>query len=427
MTNLYNPMLDEDDEDTLTLSPSNPLLEEELDESATLPKFTVKRPAAEDPTAESAPQQPWVKPVRSVEAEEELEARKRAGDVPSGKKKSLKTLTDKDFTCLAPLAWGRFMTAGQLSMLLTTAAAPGSEGGSMPRVKTVQNRLTSLRRIGAVEDEGLWNGVRIWGLTNYGRGAAIASGLVGREGQVNPKGLKGVNYTTVSHSLAVNQIAAQLLSPFGYFRDVLKLPEQLTFNMLLSEYEVNNAWLKVNSRLAAENKRARAENPNAVERKFKDWRTATLKEMLADAQADRIAYRDVAATEPGLWVLGQAPASGDEFREHHVPDLIINLESFRRGAARGSIAVEVELVAKSVSSYRKQLKLWAVDLVRTANYPEPLLYSKLVYATNDSLVVENLMEADAKEGLGLFDSGRLIIVPITDRDGKTPISLTTRI
>jgi hypothetical protein len=434
VTDLYNPMLDDDEDDVVNSGPVNPLLEDEDDEPVVTPKFTVRRPT-DAPTASAIAEanssivvsQPWIKPVRSAEAEVAIEALKCSGDVPSGKKKTRLTLTQKDMTLLGCMAWGRYFTASQLSMMLTTAGVHGNEAGKMASPKTALNRLISLRHIGAVEDVTLWNGVRIWGLTNYGRGAAIASGLVGRDGQVHPKGLKGVNYTTVSHGIAVNQVAAQLLSPFSYFRDVVNLPEQINFNMLISEYEVNNAWLKTNARLAAENKAARLLDSTAKERKFKDWRTETIKAMHADAQAGKINYRDIAAAEPALWALGQTPVDGAEFREHHLPDLIINLESFRRGPARGSIAVEVELVSKSVSSYRKQLKLYAADLVRTNGYPEPLLLSKLIYATNDSLVIENLTEADAKENLNLISSGKLVFVPVTDRDGVTPINLTTRV
>lgn len=395
MTDVYNPMLEEEDDELAP--PANPLQEAEGN--------------------------PWDKPARSAKEEEKLEERKRAGEAPSGKKKSRTTLTDKDFACLAPLAVLRVMTAGQISMLLATDEAHGNKGGQMASPKTALNRLISLRRIGAVEDVTLWNGLRVWALTDFGRGAAIASGLVGREGQVQKKGLKGLNYATISHTIAVNQVAAQLLSPFGYIRGEggLTLPKQVTLDMLLTEYQVNNAWLTANARVAADNK---AKN---LDRKFKDWRTTTLKAMSESLQKGELEFRDVAATEPALWALGNTPAPGDEVREHHLPDLIVNLERFRKGASRGSIAIEVELRAKSVSSYSKQLTLWAAELQKVVGYPDPLLYNKLVYFTNDSEVRENLARADKLQKTGLLESGRLLILPLTERDGKTPLNLSTRI
>ena len=73
------------------------------------------------------------------------------------------------------------------------------------------------------------------------------------------------------------------------------------------------------------------------------------------------------------------------------------------------------------------MTLWAAELQKVVGYPDPLLYNKLVYFTNDSEVRENLARADKLQKTGLLESGRLLILPLTERDGKTPLNLSTRI
>lgn len=426
MTNLINPMLDEDEEFDTSNGPVNPLLDDDEEDHEPRPRFTVQRPTAA-PAEQPADRKPWEKPVRTAEEEAELEDRKEAGDVPSGKKKRRNSMTAKDMILLAALSTFRVMTAEQLSLLLTTSGVHGNTAGQMASPKTVYNRLLRLKEIGAVQDKSIWEEQRIWGVTNFGRGAAIASGLVGRPGQIQKKGISGLNYTELPHNLAVNWVAAQLLSPFGFHRDLINLPPQLDFTMLRSEYEVQNAWMKMNARLSAENKIERATNPNARERKFKDWRSEKITALHAAVAAGETSYRHIADDEPALWALGQTPVAGDELREHHIPDLIINLERFRKGPARGSVAIEVELNAKSVASYKKQLILWAADLQKFKGYPDPILIKELIYFYVDDAVDEHLREADAKAGTSLFASGKLKTVRLTGRDGKTPLNLTTRV
>lgn len=411
MTDLMNPMLDEDDEEEVSVTP----------------RFSIRRPAEPVSAPAEVAKQPWEKPHRSPEEEARVEALKASGNVPTGKKKRRNSMTEKDAVLLAFLSVFRVATAEQLSLLLTTAGVHGNEAGKMASPKTVLNRLLRLREIGAVQDASIWAEQRIWGVTNFGRGAAIAYGLVERDSQIQPKGLQNLNYTELPHRLAVNWVAAQLLSPFGFYRDVLKLPQRVSFGMLRSEYEVNSAWFKVNQRLAAENKLARGGNGSAPVRSFKDWRSDMLREVHARVASGDLAYRDAADSEPGLWTLGQTPAPGDDMREHHLPDLVVDLERFRKNSARPSLAFEVELKAKSVGSYRKQLRMWAADLQQLKDYPAPLLYGRLIFVTNLSLVEERLREADEKEKLGLFESGKLRVLPLTGRDGKTPLSLTSHV
>jgi hypothetical protein len=405
VSDLSNPFLDDDDEVTDNSTNARPIF----------------RPVIQPSDEVLSDSKPWDKPVRTPDEEAELEDRKRAGDVPTGKKKRRSTMTEKDAKLLAFLSVYRVSTAEQMSMLLTTSETLGNKGGEMASPKTVLNRLLRLKEIGAVQDASLWNEQRVWGVTDLGRGAAIAFGLVGRDGQIQQKGLRGLNYTTVPHTLAVNQVAAQLLSPFGILRGKIALPPKMGFESLLTEYQVNNAWLKANATISANNKEKN------LNRKFKDWRTATVKELHEALQAGKLDHRDVAETEPALWALGQTPAAGDDVREHHLPDLVVNLERYRKNASRGSIAIEVELVSKSVSSYRRQLTLWAAELDKKTGYPDPLLYSKLIYFTNDEAVKENLARADKLQETKLIESGKLIILPLTQRDGTTPLNLSTRL
>lgn len=427
MTDLINPMLDEDEEFYAPAGPINPLLEDDDEEHEPRPRFAIQRPVASIEAEQPAARKPWEKPVRTAEEEAELEARKQAGDVPSGKKKRRTSMTGKDMILLAFLSSFRVATAEQLSLLLTTAGVHGNQAGQMASPKTVLNRLLKLREIGAVQDVSIWAEQRIWGVTNFGRGAAIASGLVGRSGQIQKKGIAGLNFTELPHDLAVNWVAAQLLSPFGFHRNLLNLPKQLDFTMLRSEYEVTNAWLKTNARLSAENKLARASNPNARDRKFKDWRSETITALHESAAAGQISYQHIANDEPALWALGQTPVPGDELREHHIPDLIIDLEQFRKNSVRGSVAIEVELNEKSVASYKKQLLLWAADLQQFKGYPAPLLIKELIYFYVDDAVDVNLREADRQAGTKLFETGKLRTVRLTGRDGITPLDLTTRV
>lgn len=357
--------------------------------------------------------------TRTPEEQREVDERKASGEVPTGRKTSAATVTDRDSRLkLEPLAVLRGLTLDQLSILGTADVRPGeaSTTDALMSPRTVANRMSLLKRAGVVESTEPVGGTTLWGVTRAGLGAALRSGRIGAEGQIN-KRVSGIDHDKLAHFEAVNWVAAQALSPAPYWKKAVKLPPKIDLNMLRTEYQLTNDWLLVNKTLAE--KRAAGAG---FDQKFKHWRSDQIRESYNDAKHGRIKWTDLMAWDPGLWIPAHKASMGRDLNEHHIPDLVINLERFRKDEGRVSIAIEVELTPKTLRSYERQFASWARELVEMQSEDKPVAYSKLIYFTNSAAVVESVTTAAGS----LITDGHVIILPLTGRDGKTKLKLTNR-
>lgn len=362
-------------------------------------------------------------PLRSAEEQAELDARKEEGDAPTGRKTSGKNVTDADARqILEPLALLRAMTAEQLSILGRPKEVNWREGAAnFHNPRSIQNRLNLLRRAGIVESSDNDLGRTLWGLTPKGIEAALYFGRIASPDQVNYQGVHGMKLTTLQHTEAVNWVAAQALSRGEYaWKGSQRLPSKvLSLSQLRTEHQITKDWTAVNKALEAQ----RRENPNGPQRKFVDWRSTALRDARADATMGRVAWKHMMRYHPGLWTIARRPAFlNEKVNEHHLPDLVIDLEDHRKSEKRVSIGIEVELTPKRLDAYQTQFAMWRHELSYVSPVDGAMIYSKLLYFTNNKKVVEFVkLAAD-----DLIENKFLEIHPLTGRDGVTPLNLSNR-
>jgi hypothetical protein len=220
----------------------------------------------------------------------------------------------------------------------------------------------------------------------------------------------------LNHDLAVSHVAAQLASPKGYFRESLKLAPK-AHDEILMDFQVGHGYEEVKKQLT---ERAMQ---GGVEERFGEWRARTIKDAERLVEEGRITWKELTELYPAFWALGHAQNIPGQGFVHNVkfPDIVISREAMRTSKVSASIAVEVELKRKTLSYYERTLRTYALDFKR------PLVYSRVVYFTNDVKIKNLLKKADDLSGFGLIASGRLLFMPITQNDGVTPLVFVDKI
>lgn len=146
------------------------------------------------------------------------------------------------------------------------------------------------------------------------------------------------------------------MSPNAYrWRRALGTKEPLSFNQLLTEHEVMHHWAQRKKQLAEEYAEVDAERKPT----FGHWRANMIREAGANLRDGLMDWEMLAEWYPEMWTIGVLKSIGDsDVRDHHHPDLVLNLEETRNGNRPASIAIEVELTAKNVDTYAKHLATW---------------------------------------------------------------------
>lgn len=379
-------------------------------------------------------------PVRTDEEQAEVDRKKAAGEVSDGRKKNVanpvyrrKVLTARDYMLLGSLAKHRVGTAKILSQLLIVDNPHLANHGKLLQPQSVTHRLRGLQEAGLVECRTLLGPDTIWALTNKGITAAEMA-FNFREEEIHTT--KNFKNTQAAHALAVHNIAAQAMSPNAYrWRRALGIKEPLSVNQLLTEHEVMHHWAQRKKQLAEEYTEVDAERKPT----FGYWRANMIRDAGANLRDGLMDWEMLAEWHPEIWTIGVLKSIGDsDVRDHHHPDLVLNLEDTRKGNRPASIAIEVELTAKNVDTYAKHLATWyqcelengertthadgAVTTGPALWQRQPTIYARLVYFTNNQAAIRNLRVADKQ--FGLEEAKRLVILPLLDRDDKTPLRLT---
>lgn len=262
------------------------------------------------------------------------------------------------------------------------------------REDSVLRRLNVLRKRGLVEKKELYGAKPLWFLTEAG---VIASGV-----SVPRVGESGVNYSMLPHAFVVNHVAGNL---WGGGVNVLKLEDFPSKNRvdefgelrlgesLVSEFEIQSSFA---SAKGANHRAAvwRDAVLGAMNTEFKRWKNA--------GGVDFGPSPELVLGNEYMWTL--FPPISLKLA-YHVPDLVVKRGRNSDGSP-GSIAVEIELANKPAASYERALSAYKYDRV---------IFDKVVWVVKSRGAASKLQEA--ADRLGMWDEGRVGIVPILTEDG----------
>ncbi len=347
-------------------------------------------------------------PIKSTTTE-----RKKARHVPTPRARA----TAKDAVLLAFLGKFRVATAESLSLLQVAGAGGGGnlrrEGGELMAVKTVCNRLEKLERLGLVQAASMKSYPLFYGTTSEGVAIARAFGYLLDDEEPDGDGVSGISAMNVPHRLAASHVAAQFMSPRGYFKRHLGV-EPLSLDQLISERTIRRYREVVQVDLDAD-KAAEVGTGS-----FGHWRqTYALRDARNMVNGGRAPWSEVMEFYPALWSLGWTSAVNARTKDNHDPDLVLNLEDQRKGEQPVSIFVEVEISTKPKADLERILRTYANEFAQDVTYKQVVYF---VGSEKASQIKKSIERVDAAHQLDLVKSGRLVFLPLTARDGRSPMT-----
>ncbi len=257
--------------------------------------------------------------------------------------------------------------------------------------RTSRQRLLRLRSVGLVDSVRLWGSEPVWVVTRAGM---LLSGF-----DLPLVSASRISYALLAHQFVVNNVASNL---FGGGVNVLSLdgwPERLRVDgsgqlrfgeEVVSETELQSSFSKM--KLLQKSEVYRPLLVGSIEKSFGEWEAAG-----CPAVSPEMLFGN-----EFMWLLFP-PFNLNTV--YHMPDLVVKRERGPGGEPR-SIAVEVELNPKGGVNYERVLQMYKADR---------RLYSKVVWVCKGVQVARSL-EKVAKE-IGLWQEGRIDIVPIVTREG----------
>ncbi|QIM15959.1 hypothetical protein G7067_05245 [Leucobacter insecticola] len=321
---------------------------------------------------------------------------------------------------------GRRITEGNARLLAFVAKFPGADSEAfsvvsarndkavagrivLPTVKGTKKRLLKMEQLGAVARYRDTSTRTVhYSATQQGIDALWSFGYSAEHAAT----LNKISKSRAAHYRYIAHVAAQFASPQGYFRDSLGI-EPVALECLISENEMRAHYEPVKQKLKEAAKRGESKD-------FGRWRKNELEASLTEASQGKILWSDITESRPALLTLGQPQRAGTETKAVHQGDLAVIRDADRDGVKARNILVEVELSKKSWDAYNSILKTLKMEL------DHGFIYERAVYFTVGPQVENLLKKVDARGGYGLFESGKLIVLPILDRDG-TPIRFNNRI
>ena len=146
---------------------------------------------------------------------------------------------------------------------------------------------------------------------------------------------------------------------------------------------------------------------------FGQWRAETLQALNTqiNTNGQHLNYPELIKDQPALRNLGWTQQQGKQLKDLHIGDFAIDLDATRNSRQANNILVEIELSPKTYSGYCSILDTYALELKHS------LVFSKIIYFTVGKQVGNLLKRIDTQRELGLFNSGKLIILPLTNREG----------
>lgn len=296
----------------------------------------------------------------------------------------------------------------------------GSE--DLPRPETIQKRMNKLIELGTVEKyRNPATGTTHYGTTEKGWESARVYGYQ----LPTHKELEGMSIERLNHYQKVSMVAGEFISPISYFKPTLGM-NTVALEQLISETELRHHLTNTNQELREE-----AKALNLKPRKFGEWREEHLKETALRVRAGEITASEITEVSPAVFNIGYKNRTGQSLKNLHIPDLTINLDmnpqTYQHDGREGrnevrsrNVAVEIELSPKNYAEYLSLLQTYKTEL------QQGIIYDKIIYFTIGRQV-ENLMKRiDRQHEIGLFQTGKFIIQPLTDPKGEL-IKPTNRI
>lgn len=205
------------------------------------------------------------------------------------------------------------------------------------------------------------------------------------------------------HYRMIAHVAAQFASPAGFFKDLLDV-DPVDFNQLITEQQMIAQHKKLMERLKKQKRND-----------FGRWRTEEVDRVVAAVKAGKITWEDITEFSPALRSIGFTTANEESMlKPLHQPDLVVELPRSEKGGSN-SLLVEVELSKKPWDDYHRILATLKEEL------KQPFMYKRCVYFTIGNEIPNILKKVNAAGEYGLIESGKLVILPIRDREG-TPLA-----
>jgi hypothetical protein len=277
---------------------------------------------------------------------------------------------------------------------------PFESSGIMPTIKGTDKVLRKLEALGAVGKHKNPDTQRsVYSLTKAGRAAAYSFG----HSAPDTSSLHNTSERRANHYQMIAHVAAQFASPMGFFRDSLGI-EPVGIDGVISEHEMRAAYEPIKKTL--KDLEATGESGD-----FGAWRRAAMGYALKSTKAGRLDWSSIIESNPALLTIGEPKAEEAKTKTVHQPDLAVILDGDRTDTESRNLLVEVELNKKSWADYESILRTYAAEL------RHGFIYSRVVYFTIGTQVETLLRKIDKAHELNLFASGKLVVLPLTHRDG----------
>jgi len=310
-----------------------------------------------------------------------------------------------------------------LSMIAHRGESRLYPGGVLPTVKGTEKRLRKLERLDTLDrHKNPATGVNHYGITKNGIAAAWSFGYDMEHASTTHK----LSFERLNHYRMIAHVAAQLVSPEGYFRGSLGI-EPVALDQLWNEKKMRNAFDPI-KRMLDEQRKAGQSGSFAQWRSAKlDHSVAAVKSAIAKAEDDEakrriggLRWSSLVERNPELLTLGLDETADYSGKSIYQPDLAVIRDQRRGGSRAQNLLIEVELTKKNWNTYDAILSTLSTEL------QQPYIYSRAVYFYVGSQIPTLIRKVNAAGEYGLIESGRLVLIPLTHRDG-TEIKLQNRV
>ena len=391
MTDLINPMLEDDDDYAAIPEASKPTF----------------RPIVTAPTQPAEPQPTTEASTTTTSAAPKFGEKGFAKGV--AKSNAGKPRVRKNYDDALVCAFGskfRVFEAQAASMLREARQTNVSKVDGLLSLRGAQVQLKRLEGKGLLESEVLESGREVWGTTERGESFARRHGFLQDENEP-AGGMVDVDHWQLDHFIYIAHVAAQLISPAGYFRKSLGL-EPVSINDLQHESQLR----RVHDPIKRQLEHAAAEGENG---EYGKWRKEQVQRIIELGKAGKISPAEILESYPELLTLGEPkrhPKDEAQVVGTHHPDLVLVRPNLGNGRG-ASYSFEIELTAKTARKYKNYLRTVNGDLRGPS-----LAYEKHVFISQLPLVGTRLKAADRELGTELIDTGKLQVLPLLDRDLK---------
>lgn len=257
----------------------------------------------------------------------------------------------------------------------------------------LRKRMTKLYQLQVIQRaKHPISGKNLYGATPYGAQFAREAA----SGAIMLSQLDGQSKHFLSHNMQVANVAAQLASPAGMFRESLGI-DPVPVSQLYPEPYIRKCFGTIKKRggdwgegrvkvideaLELIQEGMLIQSPSDLWRQFPNLLTVSWPKTMRDENAKAYKYPDLACLAPTI--------DGEQV----------------------GMAIEVELSEKAFSDYLGIVSLYALEMRKSP------MYSKLLYFTDKPAVEKLLRRADKSLGTRLFEQDKIAVMRLKNPSGK---------